>query len=415
MANSFTTTVGTTDYTFDWVAQKITIENLVTDISAANLKQAIGDAQDEVIGIPFDPIADFFNPVTLTPTSKTFLNVVLRDQWRIDSFSSSGVLTVGGGNVVNVNNGIDIFSANANVSFINNTSAAGVLVTGGGSGLSAGEQLQLSDVHGGVVREIWLDTSLGVNGNGYQQSPYNNLTSAIDDGEANGVTSLVVLDDVTLDRNLKNFSVRGIGVPTIDLAGFTLTGCKFTQVKLEGNYADQIIAQECVLLLNMYLNGYFEKCSMAGDLFCVPGGDVFMTGCGSSIPGLGRPTITMSSGGARVLLSVRDNNGGMTIKGCTHVDDEVTIEVNRGSLTFDASNTAGVMVARTTGKFVDATAGSTVTNENYTQESWQANKMDPDNPVETDEDGTIRVAGKTIGASTVGTTPNRTTTQTRTG
>jgi len=115
------------------------------------------------------------------------------------------------------------------------------------------------------------------------------------------------------------------------------------------------------------------------------------------------------------LLSVRDNNGGMTIKGCTHVNDEVSVEVNRGSLTFDASNTAGAMVARTTGKFVDATAGATVTNENYTQESWQANKMDPDNPVETDEDGTIRVAGKTIGASTIGTTPNRTTTQTRTG
>jgi len=282
-------------------------------------------------------------------------------------------------------------------------------------GLTGTQTIQLSDVHGGVVREIWLDTSLVSNGNGYQQSPYNNLTDAIDDGEANGITSLVVLDDLTLDRNLKNFTIRGIGVPTIDLAGFNLTGCKFTQVKLEGNYVAQIIVQECVLLLNMYLNGYFEKCALTGDLFCVPGGDVFMTGCGSGVPGLGRPTITMSSGGARVLLSVRDNNGGMTIKGCTHVNDEVSVEVNRGSLTFDASNTAGAMVARTTGKFVDATAGATVTNENYTQESWQANKMDPDNPVETDEDGTIRVAGKTIGASTIGTTPNRTTTQTRTG
>jgi hypothetical protein len=272
----------------------------------------------------------------------------------------------------------------------------------------------VEEIHGGVVREVWLDTSLLSNGNGYQQSPFNNLTSAIDYAEAKGITSLVILDDVTLDRNLKNFNVRGVGMPTIDTAGYDLKGVRFEQVKLQGNYTSQIIAQECVLLTNARLNGNFETCALAGDLLCVPGGDVFMTGCGSAVPGLGRPTITMSSGGARVLLSVRNNDGGMTIKGCTHADDEVTVEVNRGSLTFDASNTGGSMVARTSGKFIDATAGATVTNENYAQEIWQMNRLDPDNPRETDEDGTIRVGGNTITAATVGTTPNRTTTQTRT-
>ncbi len=413
MADMLTVTVGTTDYTFDWIDQNIHIEAGVVNVTAADLKTAIKDAEDSEVGMPYPPIAIFFNPVTLTPTTSTFLNVVLQDQWRVESFSGSGTLVVAGGNVVNVNNGIDIFVPNVLVNMINNTSAAGVLVAG--DGMSAAQTVQLSDVHGGIQREIWLDTSLVSNGNGYQQSPYNNLTDAIDDGEANGITALVILDDVTLDRPLKNFNIRGIGVPTIDTAGYDLKGVRFYQVKLEGTYTSEIIAQECVLLTNAYLNGNFEKCALAGDLFCVAGGTVFMTGCGSAVAGLGRPTITMSSGGARVLLSVRDNNGGMTIKGCTHVNDEVTVEVNRGSLTFDASNTAGSMVARTSGKFVDATAGATVTNENYAQETWQAQKMDPNNPVETDEDGTIRVAGKTIGASTVGTTPNRTTTQTRTG
>jgi hypothetical protein len=84
----------------------------------------------------------------------------------------------------------------------------------------------------------------------------------------------------------------------------------------------------------------------------------------------------MSNGGARVLLSVRSNNGGLTIKGSTHVDDEVTVEVNRGSLTFDSSNTAGSMVARTSGKFVDQTAGATVTTEIYAQEAWERLDLD---------------------------------------
>lgn len=132
MADMLTVTVGTTDYTFDWIDQEIRIEALITEVSAEDLKTAIHDAQDDEVAMPFDPIADFFNPVTLTGTSSTFLNVVMRDQWRIDSLSGSGTLTIGEGNVVNVNNGIDIFVPNVLVSMVNNTSQAGVYVSGTG-------------------------------------------------------------------------------------------------------------------------------------------------------------------------------------------------------------------------------------------------------------------------------------------
>ena len=138
MANMLTVTVGTTDYTFDWISQHIQIEAGVAEVTAADLKLAIHDAQDDEVALPFDPIADFFNPVQLTNTTATFLNLVLRDQWRIDSLNSSGTLVVGAGNVVNVTNGIDIFVSNPLVDMVNNTSAAGVLVTGG-SGVLPGD------------------------------------------------------------------------------------------------------------------------------------------------------------------------------------------------------------------------------------------------------------------------------------
>ena len=155
MADMLTVTVGTTDYTFDWISQEIHIETGVTEVTAADLKTAIHDAQDDEVAVPFDPIADFFNPVTLTATSSTFLNVVLRDQWRIDSLSSSGTMTVGDGNVVNVNNGIDIFAPNALVNMVNNVSAAGVLVQGTGSGLDASQTTQLLE----IWRRLALDAS----------------------------------------------------------------------------------------------------------------------------------------------------------------------------------------------------------------------------------------------------------------
>lgn len=155
MADMLTVTVGTTDYTFDWIDQHIHIESGVLEVTAADLKQAIGDAQDDPIGMPFDPISTNFNPVTLTATASTFLNVVLNDQWRIDSLASSGTLTVGNGNVVNVNNGIDIFAPNALVNMVNNTSQAGVLVQGTGSGLDAGQTTQLLE----IWRRLALDAS----------------------------------------------------------------------------------------------------------------------------------------------------------------------------------------------------------------------------------------------------------------
>lgn len=158
MADMLTVTVGTTDYTFDWIAQEIKVENLVDEVAAADLKLAIHDAQDDVVAMPFDPIADFFNPVTLTTSSSTFLNVILRDQWRIDSLSSSGTLTVGDGNVVNANNGIDIFVANVLVNMVNNTSSAGVLVQSAVID-EIHQDMGLSDTAPVTVTENTADTS----------------------------------------------------------------------------------------------------------------------------------------------------------------------------------------------------------------------------------------------------------------
>jgi hypothetical protein len=147
MAVEFVSTVGTTDYSFDWITEEITIENGVNEVSADDLKTAIHDAQDGTQGIYRSQIGAFGNPVVLTTTSSTFLNVILQGGWKINSFAIVGTLTVGDGNVVSLADGIDIFGPNVLVNFVNNTSAAGVLVTGGGSGLSAEESLQLAEVY----------------------------------------------------------------------------------------------------------------------------------------------------------------------------------------------------------------------------------------------------------------------------
>lgn len=219
-----------------------------------------------------------------------------------------------------------------------------------------------------VQKQIWVNLDAASNGDGGQATPYDNINDAIDKAETDGIDIINLIGDITLNRNFKNFTLRGIGLPEVNLNGQNVKNSKFQNVKLKGTYQDGsgVIAQESILLDGAYLEGFFENCALGGDLICQADATVLLKDCVSNIPGTARPTISMNSGGTS-LLSVRGYNGGLTIKDCNNASDRVTVEMNPGSLTFDSSCTNGIMVARGVGKFVDNTAGASVTNETVNQ------------------------------------------------
>jgi len=224
-------------------------------------------------------------------------------------------------------------------------------------------------------KRLYIDVDAEVNGDGSQEHPFNNLSSAIDRAEIDGIRELQISGDVQLDRNIKNFDIKGIGLPEFDCNGYSIQGCHFSEIKFKGLYTSGnqntrggVIVRDSLLLNGAYLEGFFENCALGGDLFAIEGGNIFMKDCASGIPGTNRPTISMNSGGASQ-LSVRGYSGGLTIKDCDNVDDRVTVELLAGSLTFDSSCVLGTMVARGTGKFVDETNGATVIDETLNRES----------------------------------------------
>lgn len=231
-----------------------------------------------------------------------------------------------------------------------------------GSGLDAEQNTILRQVHGQVFREIYVDTTLLINGNGYQQTPYNSLTDAIDEAELLGLTALVVLADITIDRDVKNFLITGVGLPTIDLAGFDLKGCKFEQCRLEGLYTSDIIGVECVMLNNSYFNGFFQKCALAGNSFCIDGSIVVLEECLSLIAGLGRPSVSMNAIGT-TKLSIRGQKGGLDLRDCNQTTDEATIEMLPGSVSLASTCTDGTIVVRGIGILADNSNGSIVVDE----------------------------------------------------
>ena len=219
-----------------------------------------------------------------------------------------------------------------------------------------------------IQKQIWVNLDAASNGDGGQATPYDNINDAIDKAETDGIDIINLIGDITLNRNFKNFTLRGIGLPEVNLNGQNVKNSKFQNVKIKGTYQEGsgVIVQESILQNGAYLEGFFENCALAGDLICQDTATVLLKDCVSNIPGTDRPTISMNAGGTS-LLSVRGYNGGLTIKDCNNASDRVTVEMNPGSLTFDSSCTNGIMVARGVGKFVDNTAGASVTNETVNQ------------------------------------------------
>ena len=218
---------------------------------------------------------------------------------------------------------------------------------------------------------VYINTENVAAGNGTQNAPFNTLTAAIDFAESKNIRHLIVQADIVIDRQLKTFKVTGVGNPTIDCNGQNLTGCEFWHCAMEGSYIGAITVQESILLDGFWLNGFFEKCALNGDLFCTDLGQVNLVKCISNIAGLGRPTISMNAIGT-CLLSIRGFNGGMTIKHCNAVTDAVTVEISEGALAFDSTNTDGVMVARGFCVFDDTTTGAAVHDQTALPANIQA-------------------------------------------
>ncbi|KKK94815.1 hypothetical protein LCGC14_2679050 [marine sediment metagenome] len=218
------------------------------------------------------------------------------------------------------------------------------------------------EIHGQVRREIFIDTGAIVNGDGYQQTPYDNITDAIDDAEANGITRLVFLADATLDRQVKNFHIVGIGQPALDLNGQNVDGSEFELIRLDGSYTGSIVAKLCNLSNNLSgLNGKFFGCGLGGLITLAPGAVVRLVDAYSEIPGVGTPELSMLPAFSPQIphkLDIRNYSGGLTISNSQHPDCESTIEMSQGRVFLAASNVAGTSSIRGVAFLQDLSTGT---------------------------------------------------------
>ena len=214
---------------------------------------------------------------------------------------------------------------------------------------------------GGAVTtdKVYVDTEALVNGDGSAGSPFDNIGDTIDYAEVNGIKQIVVYSEVTLDRNLKNFVVTGIGAPVIECNGQDLTKTEFRHCTMRGTYLGHVVVQESVLDNNFELNGFFERCALNGDLTCIDGGAVLLANGFSLMTGLAQPTLSLNGLGSST-ISVTGYKGTLLVKDVNNAADEVTLGVTEGKLTLDTTCVAGVIAPSGMAYFIDNSNGSTV-------------------------------------------------------
>lgn len=221
-------------------------------------------------------------------------------------------------------------------------------------------EAQISSIHGQIQRAVWVDTSAVSNGSGYQQSPYNNFTDAVDYAEANGLSKIMLLADATLDRQMKNFTFMGVGDPTLDVNNQNIDKSEFYDLHLSGDIGGGVVhAHNCELDGGLNgVQGDFFTCGLSGSVSLLAGGNTTFIDGYSTIGGLSRPSINVGGGGCNV--SLRSYRGGLNVTGMDNAGDAVTVSMAQGKLTLLAGNTAGTISIRGLAQFTDNSAGATV-------------------------------------------------------
>lgn len=212
-----------------------------------------------------------------------------------------------------------------------------------------------------LKKEIYVDTDNPVNGTGTQENPFNNITDAVDKAEDENIRIIDLQGDIILDRNVKNFTIQGIGVPEVDCSGYNVQGSHFHQVKFKGAFSGSVVVRDSFILDGAYIDGVIENSALSGTITCIDGSTSLFKDCTSAVPNGGTATLDMNATGT-CFVNMTGYNGKITVTNCNQPTDSLIINLNSGEVVIDSSCTAGTITI--TGVGVVVNNGSSSVN-NY--------------------------------------------------
>lgn len=281
-----------------------------------------------------------------------FINNI--DGWRLRPAEEDGETTITG----------NLFPLDADTPFILPTVGAfsqllrlivspqSITTVAAGGGLTAEQSQKLDEIHGQVGRAVYINTEVSPGGlSGFQQEPFNNFTDAVDYAEANGLQTLILEADAVVDRQLKNFEMRGLGLPTIDLNNQVMDGTVIREMNITGVQGNGVAGQLLALTCNFTNIQQFHGAALT---MTAVGTIEFQNGTTSLINELipfvaGAPVtldlcLTQESPALGSTISVQNASGSFIVTNMDHPGDSLHMTFRQGVLTIDASCTEGTIV-----------------------------------------------------------------------
>jgi hypothetical protein len=228
---------------------------------------------------------------------------------------------------------------------------------------------QLLIPYGGFV---WVDPVNGTDSDAYpdigtRQQPCKTWSNAVSISSQTGLKAIQVTGTLTLDTIAMGYSFFNTDT-TAELAlnGQDVSTCYIEGMKLSGAgvFGTGATVKECVIDSVTGFNGFMNQCVFMNTL-SLGSGDSNFVYCISGVPGLGRPSVTLTNPATK--LGVRNYSGGMDLEGST-TGNEISLDFYSGTVDFQASCTGGTAVVRGATKIIGTGAGITVSDDSiYTR------------------------------------------------
>ena len=295
------------------------------------------------------------NPIGGSQTISPYFFLNNRDGWRLRPAEEDGETTITG----------NLFPLDATLPFVIPTIGAFTqvlrLVVSPQSitdtvnaGFTALQDRLLKDIHGQVGRSVYINTEVSPAGLfGYQQDPFNNFTDAVDYAEANGLQTLAITSDATVDRQLKNFVITGLGLPSLDLNDQIMSGTVINDMNVTGTQGhngnlltDQLLIVRSNVTNIRDFNGAALTLSAVGFIEFENGTTSLINELIPFVAGL-PVTISLKAATSPDLfstVSIQNASGTFVVTNMDHASDSMHMTFKQGTVTIDPSCAAGTVV-----------------------------------------------------------------------
>jgi len=233
-----------------------------------------------------------------------------------------------------------------------------VITITGGSGLDVEQDSMLRSIYANTELVLYYDFNNTQFGDGSVQNPFNNVAGLIDYSNLKNIKNIQLFSDITLDRNMEGFTVRGSNHETINCAGFSIDSSFFYDIDLAGIATGRINAKHCAIKNGFTgLDGHLTDCDFGGLTKIADGAFVLLDNCFSGVMLPNKPifdlqnsvTTSISCSGYAGCLAVRNVAGSVNIIG-----------FNEGSIELENTCVAGDIYLRGNARVLDTSNGSTV-------------------------------------------------------